>query len=209
MSNAVYPALIGLAPGTARNPQFRTKVSESVSFVEARLGYSAYPIWLVDLAYEFLRSAAAFNELNKVLAFFLARGGMRDSFLYTDPEDNTVADFAFGVGNGSLTQYQLTRAFNDGSGNSFVEPVQNVNAITNLKKAGVPLANPADYTVNSTGLVTFTSAPANGASLTWSGTYYWRMRFEADQIELRKFMAQLFEAKKVALRGSVMNKVLP
>lgn len=211
MSNAVFPALPGLEPVRPRIPRFRTRISESVSGIEARLGFMQYPTWMVTLSFEFLRHNVTNNELNKILAFFLNRGGARDSFLYTDPEDNAVVDFQFGTGDWSTVAFQLLRAFDATGvgGSSFVEPVENVNAITNIKKAGVAMANPADYTINSTGLVTFAVAPAAAAPLTWTGSYYWRMRFEEDEIETERFMYQLFRAKKVGMRGSVMNKILP
>ncbi len=82
--------------------------------------------------------------------------------------------------------------------------MQNVNAITNIKANGVVTAN---YTVNANGLVTFNSATAGNASLTWTGTYYHRVRFVEDSVEFNKFMYNLFELKKVELVGSTMNKV--
>jgi uncharacterized protein (TIGR02217 family) len=209
VSNRLFPALIGLAIAQKHAPTFRTRATSSVSFTEARIGYAAYPIWRLELAYEFLRSAAAYNELDKIRAFFTACGGARDSFLYTNPDDNQVTDHQFGIGDGTTTQFQLLRTLTDGGTNTFSEPVQNVNALTNIKDNGVTKASPADYSVSATGLVTFTSAPAAAHPLTWSGTYYWRVRFEEDALEFEKFMYQLYSLGKVALRGSVMNKILP
>jgi hypothetical protein len=56
-----------------------------------------------------------------------------------------------------------------------------VQVLTNIKKAGVVQTNPANYSISATGLVTFTSRPG-AAALTWTGTYYWRVRFDQDTV---------------------------
>lgn len=206
MSSLVFPALIGVKPTVGRLPIFRTRIQEGVSGDEFRLAYQAYPLWRFKLQYEFLRDDAANNELNKILALFMVVRGSWDNFLYTDPDRNSVTDYQFGTGNASATQFQLTRPTTDGT-NTFVEPVQNVNVLTNIKKAAVTLASPADYSVNATGLVTFTSPPGNGLALTWTGTYYNRCRFEMDMADLERFMDKLWQLKTCDLRGAPGNKV--
>jgi hypothetical protein len=82
------------------------------------------------------------------------------------------------------------------------EPVFDVNfvpAIPQIFVDGVLKTQGTDYTISSAGLVTFTVAPAAGAALTWSGSYYWRVRFDLDQTEFNNFLNQLWEAKKVTL----------
>jgi hypothetical protein len=48
--------------------------------------------------------------------------------------------------------------------------------------------------------VTFVIAPASSAALTWSGTYYWRVRFLQDSSEFTNFMQQLYSAKKISFK---------
>jgi hypothetical protein len=103
-------------------------------------------------------------------------------------------------------QFQLTRTITDGA-LSFVEPVQNVKTLTNIKRAGTTLANPADYTISSTGLVTLVSPGTNGQALTWTGEYYNRVRFMMDESQFKKFMNQLWSLGTCELWGSPMNKV--
>jgi hypothetical protein len=206
MSNLVFPTLIGVMPNVGRMPIFRTRIQAGVSGDEFRLAYQAYPLWSFKLQFEFLRDDAANNELNKILALFMAVRGSWDNFLYTDPDRNSVTDWQFGICDSVLTQFQLTRPTTDGS-ISFVEPVQNVNALTNIKRAGVTLTNPGDYTVSATGLVSFTSPGTNGQALTWTGTYYNRCRFEMDMAEVQRFMDKLWQLKTCDLRGAPGNKV--
>ena len=53
------------------------------------------------------------------------------------------------------------------------------------------------YTVSSSGLVTFTTAPTSGQALTWTGSYWWPCNFDDDTLALSKFMGGLWEAKSV------------
>src|SRR5690242_6922087 len=135
MSNTVFPSLLGLSWNTGKHPIFKTKIQESVSGRVLRSAFQAYPLWHFVLSYEFLRGDSN-DDLKKLLAFFLVMRGSWDSFLYTDPDFNSVTDYQFGTGDGTTTQFQLTRAISAG-GNAFIEPVQNVNVLTNIKKAGV------------------------------------------------------------------------
>jgi uncharacterized protein (TIGR02217 family) len=198
MSNAVFPSnLPGLSWGVRKAPEFNTKVQRSTNGRELRAAFYSYPLYNFSLKFEVLREAGAINELQTLMGFFLQRQGQFDSFLYTDPSDNTVTDQSFGNGNGIQTQFQLVRPMG-----GFSEPVQNVNMMTNVKVNGTVVSN---YTVSGTGLLTFASPP-NGP-LTWSGTYYYRVRFTMDVGDFEQFMYRLWELKKCEFRGAVGNKV--
>lgn len=60
-------------------------------------------------------------------------------------------------------------------------------------------ASVTDYTLSTSGLVTFSTAPLANAVLTWSGSYYWRVRFKQDMQESDNFMYKLYSMKKVEL----------
>lgn len=202
MSNAVFPTLPGLGWSVGKTPEWSTKTQRMASGREFRAAFMSYPLWRFSLNYDFLRAASAYAELQSLMGFFNARQGAYDSFLYTDPNDNSVTDYQFGTGDGTTVAFQLTRAYG-----GFIEPVMNVNTLTNIKKAGVAQSNPANYTIGSTGLVTFTSAPANGAALTWTGSFYFRVRFLQDVAEFEEFMKNLWQLKKLEFTGATGNKV--
>jgi len=113
---------------------------------------------------------------------------------------------SFGAGDGSTKVFQLSRAFGAG-GFTFVEPVQNLNGAPSIYVGGVLKNAGTDYTISSTGLVTFSSAPANAVALTWTGGYYYRCRFLQDELDLSRFLQGLWEAKKVEFIGAIGNKV--
>lgn len=118
MSNAVYPALPGLAWPTKRTPLWKTKVSNTPSGREFRTAPMLVPRYRYTLQYDFLRSAAALSEFQTLFGFFNARHGAFDSFLYNNPDDNSIAGQPIGVGDGATAAFQLVRSLG-----GFSEPV--------------------------------------------------------------------------------------
>ena len=71
------------------------------------------------------------------------------------------------------------------------------NVVGNVKIAGVVQAG-GSYSVNAnTGQLTFTTAPASGAAVSATYSYYFRCRFFEDSMDFEKFMSQLWAAKSV------------
>lgn len=190
MSNAVFPSFPGLTWNIIRRPRWSTVTKKSVSGREFRSAQFSYPLWEYKLSFEVLRARSALPEMQQLAAFFNARQGSFDDFLYSDPDDNSVTLQGFGMGNGSTTQFQLVRAFG-----GYTEPVFSLNSAPLIYVNGVLQTVTTNYTVSSTGLVTFVTPPGNGLALTWSGTYYWRVRFMQDAIDFNQFMRQLWELK--------------
>ena len=203
MSNAIFPtSLPGMTLVTSIAPRFSTKIQSAISGRETRAAFMSYPLWDITFNFELLRSDST-AELDQMMGFFLQMKGSFDNFLVTVPEDNVVTDMNFGIGNGSQVAFQLTRTCGAG-GFGFVEPVQNVQTITNVKINGVATTA---YTINSSGLITFTTAPASSAVITWTGSYYYRCRFTQDTASFDRFMNNLWELKKIQMVGAPGNKV--
>ena len=68
------------------------------------------------------------------------------------------------------------------------EPVTEPAPGITIYKAGVALAQGADWTMGAGGVVTFTVPPASGAALTWTGGYYRRVRFDMDEMDFQRIM---------------------
>lgn len=201
MSNAVFPDLPGIDIKVRKTPIWNTHVQRAVSGRELRTAYYSYPLYKIGLSFNFLRAGAE-AELQSIVGFFNARKGSFDSFLFTDPVDSTASLEQFGTGDGANIKFQLTRAF---GGNA--EPVMNLNGAPEITVDGVAKAPGGDYTLDSYGMVTFLIAPAAGAILRWSGAYYYRARFERDEMDFEQFLWELWEAKRVELRGSLGTKI--
>lgn len=192
MSNLIYPSLPGLDFGVTRDvmaPPVAIKTTPSLR--EYRGRDSTYVRYAYSLSYEFLRSAAVYAELQTLMGFYNLVGGPFDSFLFTDPDDSVATAMQFAVGNGATTVYQLTRSFG-----GFAEAVYDFQAGTlHVFDNGTDVGSGA--TVSSTGVVTFTTAPASGHLLTWTGNYYRRCRFTDAKMSAEKFMSNLWSARKV------------
>lgn len=200
MSNAIFPKLPGLAPGSGWQPHFSTKILTAASGKEYRAALMANPVYTLNLKYNFLRASR--QEWQTLLGFFLARRGAFDSFLYEHPDDNAVADQLIGVADGMNKNFQLLRGF----GADFIEPVQNPKQVTAIKVNGVLKTPGADYTVSATGVVVFAVAPMAG-NVTWSGTFYYRARFADDNSTFEKLMHNVYTNKKVDLVASLGTKI--
>ena len=197
MSNAVFPTLPGLKWGVVRHPSFTTTKKRAVNGREYRASNMLYPDYLYKLSYEFLRDLrSGVDELRTLEGFFLQRYGSYDSFLWTDPDANSVTAQQIGTGTGSLTTFQLTTSWG-----GFALPVYDVNGSPQIYKAGVLQTLTTHYNLGATGLVTFVSAPTAGQAITWTGSFYKRVRFDLDYLEFEKFMQQLWSAKSVDLRS--------
>jgi len=209
-----FPALPGLQWNVEKTFIFPPSLNqESVSGRENRIALAAFPKYAFSLRYSVLRDtpnvaspASPFDELKKLGGFFLRQLGGVKAFAYLDPSDSAVTDMQFGTGDGATVAFQLVRSYGAG-GFTFAEPVQNLNgAVTNIKDNGGTV-DPGDYAVGATGIVTFDTAPLAGHTLTWTGNYFYRVRFVKNAQGFNEFMKDLWEAQKVEFIGALGNKV--
>jgi hypothetical protein len=200
MSNSVFPALPGLEWNSTKSPSWNTSIQRSVGGRETRISFMSLPIWRWTLSYEFLRQADAYAEFQTLVELLQCPAGelrlipLHGSHRLSDRGHLSTRQ-NFGTGNGSTTAFQLVRSLVASGVN---EPIYNVNGTAKIYKANVLQTVGVDYTINSSGLVTFSSAPASSVALTWSGSYYWRVRFEQASSEFAFRVAVLAGAPGVA-----------
>ena len=70
-----------------------------------------------------------------------------------------------------------------------------------------PLAINPTYTVGNTGIVSFPTAPPSGSILTWTGTYYYRCRFDSDSYDFEQMMQDIWSLSSIELYGSLQNRI--
>jgi len=58
-----------------------------------------------------------------------------------------------------------------------------------------------DYALSSTGLVTFTTAPPAAAPIIWTGAFYYRCRFQDDELNLTEILSRFWQLKKLKFRS--------
>jgi uncharacterized protein (TIGR02217 family) len=189
MGNQFYPALPGRAWPIRRTAIYKTDRHESVSGRELNIARWAYARYRWDLTYTVLRESMA--ELRAVAGLFGACRGSFDTFLWADPDPSfsvATAQF-FGVGDGVTTKFQLVRDY----AAQFREPVAAVAAGASIFVNGAP--HTANVVTPLEGFVTFNTPPAMGAQLTWTGNYFWRCRFDVDELGADQFVVDLWSGK--------------
>lgn len=190
MTLPVFAPPPGLTFPVGRKPMFQTLHQESVSGKDNPIQLWPYPRrqWTID--FDLLRSDAAFLELQYMEGFFNSVAGSARAWLFSDPDDNAVTGQPFGLGDGANAQFGLVRAFG-----GFVDPIFAPVPTPTIYVDGLPAVN---FSLGAQGLITFTSPPAIGAILTWTGSFNWVVRFDSDELPLSKFMDTFFELRKLS-----------
>jgi hypothetical protein len=78
---------------------------------------------------------------------------------------------------------------------AFGEQLEQQNIATSYIATTIVAVTVTDYALGTQGLVTFSTAPLAAAILSWTGTYNWLCRFDADATDFEKFMNRLWECK--------------
>lgn len=202
MSPPSLPALAGLSWSRHKKPGFSTRVASHVSGREVRVALMAYPLYEFEAVYNGLASnaTAAFAglgsaSLQSLMGFFLQLQGQFGTFLYLDPDDNTVAGQAFATGNGTTTAFTMMRSLG-----GFLEPVGWVTAIANVYLNGT-VQSGAAYSLAAPNTLTFATAPAAGTVVTADFSYAFNCRFLDDQMDFEEFMSNLWRLDSMKFRS--------
>jgi uncharacterized protein (TIGR02217 family) len=220
MSNLLFPKIRGLSWEIVKNPTLSTEIQSSLAGREVRIQNFQNPIWEFTLIYEYLLNDPKFRDdtgstpLEQLIGFFLVRGGQFDDFLLNESdltqrlEDSVYSGQPIGVGDGVTLSFQLVRNFG-----GFLEACQNpANQSARVYVNGISKTQGTDYTI-ALGLVTFTTAPVVGATITADFTFLHRVRFDLgtsrgnassssgtrEGIEFSNFYYNLYECKEVQL----------
>lgn len=122
------------------------------------------------------------TQWQALIAFFRARRGKAVGFRFKDWSDFKGVNEPIGTGNGSATQFQLVKLYTSGSvavSRTITKPVAGTVKIyvNSVLQSGV--------TVNTTtGVVTLSSAPANGTAITADYEFDVPVRFDTDELQL-------------------------
>ncbi len=197
------PVLPGLAWSRHKKPGFSTRVASHVSGREVRVALMSYPLYEFESVYDGLSSLAipgaaqvglGASSLQSLMGFFLQMQGQFGTFLYTDPDDNTVTGQAFATGDGATTSFTIMRALG-----GFLEPVGWVTNLGNVYLNGVHQTSGFSLTPPNT--LTFTSAPGAGVIVSADFSYAFNCRFLDDQIDFEEFMANLWKLASMKFRS--------
>ncbi len=209
MSTQIFPSTSqcpGLDISISRVVQWDTILQEAVSGKETRVGRRIYPRREYGLVFNFLRSSTlagfspAVNELAAFEGFFNSRQGMFDSFLWTDPDDNSISSQGLGTGDSTAISFQLVRAFG-----GYAEPVYAPSTFASVSIDSTVMSS-TTYTFTqwgstTPGILTFSTAiPPAGQPITASFTYYQPVRFTDDNMTFNRFVNLIYENKKIGFK---------
>jgi uncharacterized protein (TIGR02217 family) len=196
-----------------KSPRFQTRTQKAVSGRQLRLVDQQNPIWTFTLGFPLLRDdndtragagigpGIGYNELRTLAGFFLGLQGAYGNFLFQDPSDNQVTGQAIATGDGATTAFPIVRNFGGFSEKLLAAINQTGNALLVylngvLQTSGVGTASQFGFSgLGDT--ITFAAAPAEGAAITASFSYYFLCHFTDDTMDLENFMYQLWQAKQV------------
>lgn len=176
----IFPFLAGRSFAALKTPVWSSLKPRSVSGRERSRALWSYPLWKFRFPHEVLRDDANSLELQRLINFFNSKSGGAIAFFYLDRDDNQVSNSQFGVGDGSTKTFQLNRTTTIGS-ITFSEPIRGVYGSPTVLDNG---AAAGAYTIGTLGQITFTTAPLAGHLLTWSGSFFFLVRFDADELDL-------------------------
>ena len=192
-----------ISRGARGGPERRTQIVElasgdeerNASWVNSRRRYNA--------AYGIRRA----DDLAVVVAFFEARNGRLYGFRWKDWGDYksclpsgspAPTDQVIGVGDGTTMAFQLVKAYASGSqtwARTIAKPVAGTVVVA---LDGVTQAS--GWSIDTTtGLVTFTTAPANGVAITAGFEFDVPVRFDTDQLDVTHDIERLGSITSIPL----------
>lgn len=179
---------INIALDARGGPQWSTDIVSLVSGAEERNTRWSRSRRKYNAGYG-VKSAA---DMHHILAFFEERRGRFHGFLFRDPLDFqtsqdmvTPFDQDLGFGDGSQTEFQLSKQYGSTYDPYFRPLTKPVAGSVRVAMNGAELTAGTDFTVDATtGIVSFTSAPASGASLTAGCTFDVPVRFDIDHLDV-------------------------
>ncbi len=120
------------------------------------------------------------TQLAELIAFFRARKGRAHGFRFKDWTDYTITGQLIGTGNGTQTQFQLIKNYTSSitETRTILKPVLGtvkiyVNAV--LQTSGVTMNT-------TTGVITFSAAPAAASTISADAEFDVPVRFDTDRL---------------------------
>jgi hypothetical protein len=207
MSDSIFPTLVGADISVERTQEYDTKTQIESGGRVLTISSRTQAVYRWSLTYNVITA----TELTTLSAFQHSMGGRKDTFLFSDPliPSATLWPFRDGVGTGSI------HTAGDGAQTVFYlcdpqgDPIPSIGALAVYSYVNGVLQSPlsGDFSAAYVGgglQVTFTVAPPNGHSMTWSGGYYRRARFADDSMKIKRIVSDRYSAK-----FDLVSQVLP
>ena len=177
-----------ISRGARGGPERSTQIVELASGDEERNARWANSHRRYDVAYGIRRA----DDLAAVVAFFEARNGRLHGFRFKDWADFKSClpsqtpgptNQPIGTGNGAATLFQLAKRYTSGAQSWTRAITKPVAGTVTIALNGTPQASGWSVST-STGLVTFTTAPALGVAITAGFEFDVPVRFDTDALDV-------------------------
>lgn len=167
--------------GSSGGPGFNTTVIELASGHEQR-----NINWKEQRAtYDASHGVKTREQMEELQDFFYARRGKAYGFRFKDWMDYQLFDQVIGTGDGLKKTFQIIKRYEPETAFFFDRPIRKpVNGSVILSRAGVVIST--GFTIDySTGIVTFSAAPANGAEIKIvEAEFHVPVRFDIDDMKI-------------------------
>ena len=177
-----------ISRGARGGPERRTQIVELASGDEERNASWANSRRRYDAAYGIRRA----DDLAAVVAFFEARNGRLYGFRFKDWADYksclpsgtpAATDQTIGTGDGATTDFQLVKVYSSGSQSWTRTITKPVDGTVMVAIDGTEVTS--GWSVDTTtGIVSFTTAPASGAAITAGFEFDVPVRFDTDTLDV-------------------------
>lgn len=147
------------------------------------------------------------DDLHAVIAFFEARRGRLYGFRFKDSADYkscapsasvSASDQALGTGDGATKGFALIKAYNSGPG-SWTRTIAKPVAGSVIVAVGGTVQDSGVTADATTGIVTFATAPADGAVITAGYEFDTPVRFDTEQLAINLSHFQAGEIPSIPL----------
>lgn len=203
-----------LARGFTASPEFQTTIATSGAGYEQR-----NQGWLTPRhTYQINLDVWDQPRMDALKAFYMARGGKARGFRFRDWTDfmvgqvwsvaNGIAGITYGTpaqfatGDGATTAFQLNRVYADDVNPITRKITRPLSGTVKIYKyiSSAWVEQTSGVSVNfSTGVVTFTTAPANGVALGWCGQFDVPVRFDTDKPTFSMDLAYVGQVQNIGL----------
>ena len=192
-----------ISRGARGGPERRTQIVELASGAEERNASWANSRRRYDVAYGIRRA----DDLAAVVAFFETRNGRLHAFRFKDWADfksclpsqtPDPTNQPIGTGNGSATLLQLSKRYTSGAQSWTRAITKPVAGTVTIALNGT--AQASGWSVSTTtGLITFSTAPAAGVAITAGFEFDVPVRFDTDALDVTLDLERLGSITSIPL----------
>lgn len=177
--------------GMVGGPTYQNIIQESVSGIEQRIQVWAKCRGEWDISYPILDREASAGNFRAVIAMFRAHRAELHPFPFKDWSDFQLINEHIATGDGVGVTAQIIKTYDPSQvmlaipgSLTYVREIFLPVAGLVVKVNGVTKTLTTDYTIGSTGIITFTSPPANGHAITVTGEFDVPARFNTQKLDL-------------------------